>query len=47
MPFVSRHEVHKGEADDVRQGVREKELKRGFRAMHRISGLLVLGAKTI
>jgi hypothetical protein len=40
MPFVSRYEVHKGEAEDVQQGVREREWKRGFPAMHR-------GAKTI
>jgi hypothetical protein len=30
MPFVGRHEVHEVEADDVWQGVREKEWKRGF-----------------
>jgi len=47
MPFVGRREVHEVEADDVRQGVREKEWKHGFPAMHRIRGLLLLGAKTI
>jgi hypothetical protein len=47
MPFVGRYEVHEVEADDVRQEAREKEWKRGFPAMHRIRGLLLLGAKII
>ena len=47
MPFVGRREMHEVEADDARQGVREKEWKRGFPAMHRISSLLLLGAKII